>query len=193
MERSERARLKSGAPGVVLAISGAELMAQVPPAPDAQLSLPSKWTATVQHKFLNPAQPLLAHDKVRFVGEALAVIVADSRYTAEDAAELVSIDLDPLTAAVDVEQAIGPDAPLLHDHLGTNLIGEFAISKGNVAAALAAAPHRLERRFIHHRYAAMPMECRGVVAEYDRRSDRMTIWSSSIVTATGRWPAQCSA
>ncbi|HEX3883801.1 MAG TPA: xanthine dehydrogenase family protein molybdopterin-binding subunit [Stellaceae bacterium] len=169
------------APGVVLAMNGAELMAQVPPAPDAQLSLPSKWTATVQHKFLNPAQPLLAHDKVRFVGEALAVIVADSRYTAEDAAELVAVDLDPLPAAIDVEQAIGPGAPVLHDHLATNLIGEFAIAKGNVAAALAAAPHRLERRYVHHRYAAMPMECRGVVAEYERRNDRMTIWSSTQV------------
>jgi carbon-monoxide dehydrogenase large subunit len=179
--RSVDVSLAAEAPGVVLAINGAELMRQVPPAPDAQLSLPSKWTTTVQHKFLNPAQPLLAHDKVRFVGEALAVIVADSRYAAEDAAELVSLDLDPLPAAADVASAIAPGAPVLHDHLGTNLIGEFAISKGDVAGALAAAPRRLERRFVHHRYAAMPMECRGVVAEYDRRGDTMSIWSSTQV------------
>ena len=169
------------APGVVLAAAGAELMREVPPAPDAQLSLPSKWTATVQHKFLNPAQPLLAHDKVRFVGEAVAVIVADSRYAAEDAAELVELDLDPLPAATDAEGALAAGAPVLHEHLGTNQIGEFAISKGDVAAALAAAPHRIERRFVHHRYAAMPMECRGVAADYDRRADAMTIWSSTQV------------
>src|SRR6185312_14165853 len=156
-------------------------MRQVPPAPDAQLSLPSKWTATVQHKFLNPAQPLLAHDKVRFVGEAVAVIVADSRYAAEDAAELVELDLDPLPAATDAEGALAAGAPVLHEHLGTNQIGEFAISKGDVTAALAAAPHRIERRFVHHRYAAMPMECRGVVADYDRRADATTIWSSTQV------------
>ena len=171
----------AGAPGVVLAAAGAELMREVPPAPDAQLSLPSKWTATVQHKFLNPAQPLLAHDKVRFVGEAVAVIVADSRYAAEDAAELVELDLDPLPAATDAEGALAAGAPVLHEHLGTNQIGEFAISKGDVTAALAAAPHRIERHFVHHRYAAMPMECRGVVADYDRRADAMTIWSSTQV------------
>ncbi|HEX5319620.1 MAG TPA: xanthine dehydrogenase family protein molybdopterin-binding subunit [Stellaceae bacterium] len=171
----------AAAPGVVLAAAGAELMREVPPAPDAQLSLPSKWTATVQHKFLNPAQPLLAHDKVRFVGEAVAVIVADSRYAAEDAAELVELDLDPLPAATDAEGALAAGAPVLHEHLGTNQIGEFAISKGDVTAALAAAPHRIERRFVHHRYAAMPMECRGVVADYDRRADAMTIWSSTQV------------
>ncbi|MGH7092083.1 MAG: xanthine dehydrogenase family protein molybdopterin-binding subunit, partial [Stellaceae bacterium] len=171
----------ASAPGVRLAMSGAELLRLVPPAPDAQLSLPSKWTATVQHSFLNLQQPLLAHDTVRFVGEAVAVIVADSRYTAEDAAELVALDLDPLPPVTDAERALSAGAALLHETLGTNQIGEFAIGKGDVAAALAAAPHRLSRRFVHHRYAAMPMECRGVVATYDPRGDAVTIWSSTQV------------
>jgi len=169
------------APGVVLALSGAELLQLVPPAPDAQLSLPSKWTATVQHDFLNVQQPLLAHDKVRFVGEAVAVIVADSRYAAEDAAELAVLDLDPLPAVADIEAAVGGDAPVLHEHLRTNQIGSFAIAKGTVEAALAAAPHRLKRRFYHHRYAAMPTECRGVVGVFDARAGAATIWSATQV------------
>ena len=80
----------AAAPGVVLALSGVELAQMLPPVPEGQISLPSKWTTVVQHKFLNPRQPLLAHDKVRHVGEAVAVIVAETRYQAEDAAELVS-------------------------------------------------------------------------------------------------------
>src|SRR4029079_9073656 len=112
----------------------------------------------VQHTFLNPQQPLLAHDKVRHVGEAVAVILADSRYRAQDAAELVTIDLEPLAAVVDPEAALKPGAPVLHDKCATNLIGEFRVSKGDVEAALAKAPHRLKRRFRHHRYAAIPME-----------------------------------
>ena len=68
------------APGVAYVLNGAELAQLVPPVPDAQLSLPRKWTAQVQHTFLNPQQPLLAYDKVRHVGEAVAVILAESRY-----------------------------------------------------------------------------------------------------------------
>src|ERR1700719_3120534 len=75
-------------PGVVLAISGADLLRLLPPVPDAQLVLPRKWTTQVQHSFNNPQQPLLAYDKVRHVGEAVAVVIAESRYQAEDAAEL---------------------------------------------------------------------------------------------------------
>src|ERR1700724_4858082 len=86
------------APGVVLALSGADLLQMLPPVPEGQISLPKKWTTVVHHKFLNPRQPLLAHDKVRHVGEAVAVVVAETRYQAEDAAELVRLDLEELAA-----------------------------------------------------------------------------------------------
>jgi carbon-monoxide dehydrogenase large subunit len=168
----------AAAPGVAFVMSGAELMQVLPPVPDTQLSLPRKWTTQVQHTFLNPQQPLLAHDKVRHVGEAVAVILAESRYLAEDAAELVTVDLEPLPAVVDAERALDADAPVLHDKYGTNLIGEFRIGKGNVDAALNSAPHRLKRRFYHHRYAAAPMETRGVASVYDQRAESVTIWSS---------------
>jgi aerobic carbon-monoxide dehydrogenase large subunit len=171
----------AAAPGVVYVLSGIDLVRMLPPVPDTQLVLPKKWTTAVQHKFLNPQQPLLAFDKVRHVGEAVAIIVAESRYAAEDAAELVTLDLEPLPALVDVEAALAADAAVIHDRLGTNLIGEFTIHKGDIDAALAQAPHRLERRFYHHRYAAAPMECRGVVGLFDQRTDSATIWSSTQV------------
>src|SRR5215471_1504788 len=171
----------AAAPGVALALSGAELVHELPPLPDTQLSLPSKWTSHVEHEFHNPQQPGLAHDKVRHVGEAIAVIVAESRYAAEDAAALVSLDLDPLSAVVSAEAALAPNAPLVHEHLQTNMFGAFSIAKGDVDAAMAAVPHRLQRRFYHHRYAAMPIECRGVAALYEPRTDAMTIWSATQV------------
>jgi len=171
----------AAAPGVALALSGADLVRLLPPLPDTQLSLPSKWTTRVQHEFHNPQQPGLAHDKVRHVGEAIAVVVADSRYAAEDAAELVRLDLDALSAVVSAEAALAANTPLIHEHLRTNLFGAFSMGKGDVHAAMAAAPHKLQRRFYHHRYAAMPMECRGVAAIHDQRTDSMTIWSATQV------------
>jgi aerobic carbon-monoxide dehydrogenase large subunit len=168
-------------PGVVLAMNGADLLRLLPPVPDTQLSLPSKWTALVQHSFLNPQEPLLAHDKARHVGEALAVIVAETRDQAEDAAEQVGLDLEPLPAVVDPEQALAAGAPIVHERFGTNLIGSFSIGKGDAAAALGAAPRRLRRRFYTHRYAGVPIECRGGVALYDRRTDSATVWSATQV------------
>ncbi len=171
----------AAAPDVVHVLSGPELAQLLPPVPDTQLALPSKWTTLVQHKFINPQQPLLAYDKVRHVGEAVAVIVARSRYAAEDAAQLVTLDLDPLPAVLDPESALSPGAAIVHDRFDTNLVGSFTIGKGDVEAALARAPRRLKRRFHHHRYAAMPIECRGVVGQYDTRTDSATIWSATQV------------
>src|SRR5271168_3998383 len=107
------------APGVALALSGTDLVRLLPPLPDTQLSLPSKWMSRVQHEFHNPQQPGLAHDKVRHVGEAVAVIVAESRYAAEDAAQLVALDLEPLPAVLDPERALGANATIVHDKFAT--------------------------------------------------------------------------
>src|SRR3984893_12881435 len=169
------------APGAGLALNGADLLQLLPPVPEGQISLPSKWTSVIQHKFLNPQQPLLAHDKVRHVGEAIAIIVAESRDQAEDAAEQVIWDLEELPAVVDPEAALRADSPIVHDRFQTNLIGMFSVGRGDAEAALASAPHRLRRRFYHHRYAAVPIECRGVVSAYDPRTDSVTIWSSTQV------------
>jgi aerobic carbon-monoxide dehydrogenase large subunit len=168
-------------PGVALALDGVGLLQRLPPVPEGQISMPRKWTTQIQHKFLNPQEPLLAHDKVRHVGEALAVIVAETRAAAEDAGEAVKSDLEPLPAVVDPEAALQNDSPLVHERFGTNLIGAFSVGRGDVDAAIAAAPRRLRRRFYHHRYAAVPLECRGVVAAFDRRTQSATIWSSTQV------------
>lgn len=167
--------------GVALVLTGVDLQRALPPVQDNQVPMPGKWKAAIEHRILNPRQPLLAYDKVRHVGEAVAVVVADSRYVAEDAAELVAVDFEPLAAVVDAEAALAAGAPLLHEQLGTNDIGSFSIRKGDADAVFARAPRTLKRRFAHHRYAAMPMEGRGVVGSYDARTEAFTVWSSTQV------------
>jgi carbon-monoxide dehydrogenase large subunit len=173
-------------PGVVRVLTGEELQRLAPPVAGGQLALPAKWRTQVQHAIHNPQQPMLAVGKVRHVGEAVAVVVAESRDQALDAAELVAVDIEPLAAVVDAEAALAPESAVLHEEFATNLIGELAIEKGAVAAALAAAPHRLRRRFYTHRYAGIPIECRGVIAAHDPRTDSVTIWSATQVVHSVR-------
>ena len=179
--RSVNLARAAASPGVAFVLSGIDLAKLLPPVADHQVSLPAKWRTAIRHHILNPRQALLAQDKVRHVGEAFAVIVAESRYAAEDAAALVEAEFDPLPAVVDPEAALAAGSALVHEEFGTNLIAELNAGKGDVEAALRAAPHRLERRFHHHRYAALPMECRGVVSEYDRRTQTLTTWSATQV------------
>src|SRR5712692_7932335 len=133
----------ASAPGVALALNAADLLQMLPPVPEGQISLPKKWTTVVQHKFLNPREPLLAHDKARHVGEAVAVIVAENRYQAEDAAEEAGLELEELPAVVDPEAALHAAAPIIHERFETNLIGQFSVGKGEIDGALAGAPYRL--------------------------------------------------
>src|SRR3954468_10238740 len=107
------------APGVALALSAPDPARPRRRVAEGQLRVPSKWTTVIQHKFLNPQQPLLAHDKVRHVGEAVAIIVAQTRYLAEDAAELVRLDLEELSAVVDPKAALEPGAPVVHERYDT--------------------------------------------------------------------------
>jgi aerobic carbon-monoxide dehydrogenase large subunit len=179
--RSVDTSLAKQSPGVLLALGGAELEQALPPVRDNQLPLPGKWKAAIAHRILNPRQPLLAVDKVRHVGEAVAVVVAESQLAAEDAAELISVDYEELPAIVDPQAALAGGSPLLHERLKTNEVGWFRVQKGDAAKALESAPHRIRRRFLHHRYAAMPMECRGVAAAYDPRTETYTVWSSTQV------------
>src|SRR5260370_40567359 len=95
----------AAAPGVMAALNGADLLQMLPPVPEGQISLPRKWTTVVQHKFLNPRQPLLAHDKGRHVGEAAAIIVPGSRCPPRDPAELASLAVEGWPAVREPEAA----------------------------------------------------------------------------------------
>ena len=167
--------------GVALAVSGTELHGVLPPIDGMQVVTPKGWRERVDTDIVIPEQQLIPHDKVRHVGEAYAAVVARDRYVAEDAVEQIAAAFDPLPPVADAAAALAGDAPLVHEHLGRNTAASLHARKGDAAAALAGAAHRLRRRFVHHRYAAMPLECRGVVADYDRRTDTVTVWSSTQV------------
>lgn len=169
------------APGVVEVLTGADIRARLVPIPGMQNRPPQRWREAVEHDITIPDQPIMAIDKVRYVGEPIAVIVAESRYLAEDAAELVTVDLEPVSPVVNIDQALSPDAPTIHENLKSNVVAKFRIAKGDVVPALASAEHRLQHQFYNHRYLALPIECRGVVAQYEQRSDFLTVWSSTQV------------
>ncbi len=121
----------------------------------------------------------LAKDKVRHCGEPLAMVVAESRYLAEDAVADIRADLDPLPAVTDLERALEPGAPIIHDQLGTNLAAHCAQRRGDWGRARAAADLVVARRFHYDRGASAAIENRGVVASWDARSEELTIWDTT--------------
>ncbi|HRQ36567.1 MAG TPA: xanthine dehydrogenase family protein molybdopterin-binding subunit [Chloroflexota bacterium] len=129
--------------------------------------------------FNQRTQVPLAKDKVRHVGEPVALVIAESRYIAEDAAELVFVDYEPLTAVTDLERALQPDAPVLHDDLGSNISAHVVQKKGDYAIAKSQADLLIQRRFHYDHGIAAAMENRGVVAEWDRRAQRLTMWDTT--------------
>ncbi|HXU87489.1 MAG TPA: xanthine dehydrogenase family protein molybdopterin-binding subunit [Methylomirabilota bacterium] len=123
--------------------------------------------------------PPLAGDKVRFVGEPVAAVVASDQYRAEDALEAIEVTYEPLPAVVDAEAAMKPGAPVLHAEIGDNVIFQTRFQNGDVAAALARADIRLSETFRHARCSSSPMEPRGVMATLDPVDGTLTIWAST--------------
>lgn len=129
--------------------------------------------------FHERTQVPLAKDKIRHLGEPVAMIVADSRALAEDAADLIFLDCDPLDAVVDLERALEPGAPRVHDDLDSNVAAHVPQRKGDYAAAKAAADLVIRRRLLYDRGASAAIENRGVVAEWDRLTERLTVWDTT--------------
>ena len=125
--------------------------------------------------------PVLAQGKVRFVGEAVAVVVATDRYAAEDAASVIDVEYEPLDPVCDVEQALAADAPLVHEEWGDNVMQTLRVEIGEVAKAFHVADCVVSERLTTGRHMALPMETRGCVASFERGTDTLTVWSSTQV------------
>lgn len=128
--------------------------------------------------YATPILPL-ASKKVRYVGEAVVAVVATSRYLAEDALELIDVEYEPLGAISRAEAAIPEDAPLLHEEAGSNILIAREFKRGDVAADLKAAAVRVGGRFEMTRKAPLAMEPRSYAAEYEKRRDAITLYTSS--------------
>src|SRR5256885_11913414 len=124
-----------------------------------------------------PRHPVLATGRVRYVGEPVAVVVAQDIYTARDAAEIVEVDYEPLPVVTDMEKALGKDTAYVHDELKSNQAFTHSLKNRDVDAALKKADRVVTQRMINQRLAPLAMEARAVLAEYLPRENRLTRWS----------------
>lgn len=166
-----RARAREG---VVAVYTAADLGAYWRPGPLLVPPVPVEGVV-----FHAATQVPLVRDRVRHAGEPLALVIAESRYLAEDALADIVVDLEPLPVVVDLEAALAPDAPCLHDHLESNLAARCAQQKGDYAAARARAHRVVSRRFRFDRGASAAIENRGVVAHWDARVEELTVWDTT--------------
>ncbi len=157
------------APGVVAAVTAANLVGRARPLPVRSIEGAS--VAQAPH-------PVLATEKVRYVGEPVAAVLADSPARARDAVGLVEIDYDPLPVVVNPDDALR-DTVLLHEALGENVLVRWARAGGDVASVFKAAERVVKGRFHIPRLVAAPIEPRGAVAAYDGGTDLLTVWCSA--------------
>jgi aerobic carbon-monoxide dehydrogenase large subunit len=153
-------------PGVIAAFSGADFA-------EEQGSLPCAWPVTPD--IVIPAHPPMAVDEVRYVGEAVAVVVARDRYEAADAIEAIEVDYEPLPPVLDIRTALDEDAPKVHE--AGNKSFEWTFGNGDIEAAFRDAPVVLERTYRQQRLIPCAMEPRAVVAWCE--GDQFTLWSAT--------------
>lgn len=157
-------------PGVHLVLTARDLGEVLEPSP---LLVPH--AALTQPRTQLP----LALEEVRYVGEAVALVVAESRYLAEDALDLIDVEYEPLPVVHSLEVAAREGGPLVHADVAGNLAAHFVQQVGEPDEIFASAPHVVRERFLVDRGAAMPMECRGVVAQWDELQGMLTCWIST--------------
>jgi carbon-monoxide dehydrogenase large subunit len=121
----------------------------------------------------------LACGEVAFVGEPVALIAAENRYVAEDAAALVEVDYDPLPPVTDAREAALPGGPAARRELSSNVVSTYRVAYGDAESAFRNAPHVFREDYFQHRGGAHSLEGRGSVAEYQPGSDGITLWAST--------------
>jgi carbon-monoxide dehydrogenase large subunit len=168
------------APGVVAAYTGADLAGRVEPIvlQIARIVPPPVHSSTGATSRVHP-MPALPTERVVYVGQAVAVVVAENRYLAEDALELIEVEYEPLPAVVDPEAALEPDSPLVETDWEDNEALQYRYVNGDVEAAFATADVVVEEVFHSHRHVASPIETRGIVASLDPHDGTLAVWSST--------------
>jgi len=153
-------------PGVVAVYTGEDLKGIVSPVV-ARSELPS---------YKEHPMDVLPTDRVRYPGEPIAVVVAHDRYEAEDGADAVVVDIEPLPALSTLEAALAPGAPAIHEEVPDNVFNHFTVSAGEVEKAFAEADFVSESEFASQRVAPVPLEPRALIAEWDQTGSELTVW-----------------
>jgi len=167
-------------PGVVHVFTFADLERWMKPLPLFG-AIPPGLAARVTVSMRQIGQLAMCRHEARHVGEIVAMVLASSRAVAEDGGELVEVDYEPLPVLADVMAAEQPGAPVLYPEWGDNVALSFKTGFGDVEAALRQADARVRERFVIPRYVGMPIETRGVVAQWDQRDGSLTTWNSTQV------------
>ncbi|MBI1749677.1 MAG: xanthine dehydrogenase family protein molybdopterin-binding subunit [Acidobacteria bacterium] len=157
------------APGVVAVLTAEDVRGQIGAVPCAAV-LPDMKAAP---------RPVLATGRVRFVGEAVAVVIASDRYALRDALDLVDVDYESLTPVVDPEKAISKGAPVLHEPSPDNVAYRWELEGGDIKKAFKQADRVIRQRILNQRLVPVAMEPRGVLAEYKPGEKTLTVWSST--------------
>jgi carbon-monoxide dehydrogenase large subunit len=129
--------------------------------------------------FVPRLHPIIAKDKVCHVGEIVVCVVAESRYLAEDAANLILVDYEALPVHIDLQKALAPDAAIIHDGLPNNIAAHVVQEKGNYEKAKAQADVVIQRDYLYDRGTAAAMENRGIVAQWDAKAAKLTMWDTT--------------
>ena len=159
------------APGVVAVYTGADIKDRVTPVPCA-------WNPP-NCNLKVPPHPLLAYDKVRYVGDGVAMVLATSRAAARDAIDLIEADYEPLEGGVDPEKMAAAGAPQLHEEVPDNIAFTWVVSGGDAEAAFRDAEVSVEERIVQQRLLPTAMEARAAVASYNKSSGQLTLWVTS--------------
>ena len=164
--------------GVIAVFIGSDLAEDTGPLPTLHEPHPGFASAT-DFRLVDGGLPCLAEEIVHYVGQPLAVVIAQSRHLAEDAAELVDVRYEDLPAVTDAVAALAEDAPSVYEHLNSNEAGRIGYALGDVDAARAGADLVVTGTYRMGRHGAVPLECRGVYADVDHRRDRVEVWTST--------------
>jgi aerobic carbon-monoxide dehydrogenase large subunit len=167
-------------PGVAHVFTFADLERWMKPLPLFG-AIPPGLAARVKVTMRQVGQLAMCRDEARHVGEIVAMVLASSRAVAEDGCERVEVDYEPLPVLADVVAAAEPGAPVLYPEWGDNVALSFKTGFGDVEAALREADARVRERFVIPRYVGMPIETRGVVAQWDPRDGSLTTWNGTQV------------
>lgn len=159
------------APGVVAVYTGRDLAGKLGP-------LPCAWLVPASN-LKTPPYPALASDRVRYFGEGVAMVVAETTAQARDAMDLIEVDYDPLPVVLDNEKATLPGAPVLHDDVPNNIAFTWTLKGGNTDEAFRNPEVLLRQRLINQRLLPTAMETRGAIADFNQGSGELTAWITS--------------
>src|SRR5215470_9571835 len=161
-------------PGVVEVLTGADIAGVLPGIPTPAITGDRPVDALQA-----PEYPLLAHEKVCYVGQPIAMVVAHDPYIARDAVELISVDYEPLVPVLDPDAAARDEAPVIHAAMGTNVAMRLRQRAGDLEGALAQADHVVRQRYVVQRIVPAPLETRSVLAQYQPQEDLLTVWNAT--------------